>query len=115
VRLQPYRLLLADPKSAEAKRPRKVEICDRQIVETGGIYMFTVKTNQAKRKILLTVGVMTILAFILWPVWPLRLRAVTWYACYAIILSSVSSVHNSLGLFLADEILGMVYLVPHRH
>ena len=59
-------------------------------METGGIYMFTVKTNTMKRVLWLTVGVILGMLVLLWRVWPLWVKIGVWYASYYLAVVLVS-------------------------
>ena len=92
VKLAPHRLQYPDPTASDAKRPKRVEIPPEnlQVMETGGIYMFTVKTNTMKRVLWLTVGVILGMLVLLWRVWPLWVKIGVWYASYYLAVVLVS-------------------------
>ena len=92
VKLYPHRLQYPDPNASDAKRPKRVEIPpeNMQIMETGGIYMFTVKTNTMKRALFLGLGVIVGMLVLLWRVWPMWLKIGVWYASYYLMVILVS-------------------------
>jgi hypothetical protein len=82
-----------DLKAAEAKRPKRVEILpiEKQQIEAGGMYMFTVKTNNMKRAIYLAIAVVLGIGVLMWRVWPIWLRLGVWYVSYYLCIALVSS------------------------
>lgn len=92
VKLAPHHLQYPDPKAADARRPKRVEILpdNQQIIETGGLYMFTVKTNTFKRGLFLGLGIVLGMLVLLWRVWPTWLRIGVWYVSYYLAVTLVS-------------------------
>lgn len=105
VKLAPHHLQYPDPKASDARRPKRVEILpdNQQIIETGGFYMFTVKTNTFKRALLLGLGVVLGMLVLLWRVWPMWLRIGVWYASYYLAVTLVS-LFNELTFLLRSQL-----------
>lgn len=93
VKVAPHHLQYPDPKAADAKRPKRVEIVNegpQSMPEPGGMYMFTVKTNTFKRALFLGIAVVLGFLVLLWRVWPIWLRVGVWYVSYYLALALVS-------------------------
>jgi hypothetical protein len=93
VKIGPSRMQYPDLKAAEAKRPKRVEILpiEKQQIEAGGMYMFTVKTNNMKRAIYLAIAVVLGIGVLMWRVWPIWLRLGVWYVSYYLCIALVSN------------------------
>ena len=92
--LIPQRLMYPDPKAADARRPKKVEMPPKeyQHVQGGGMYMFTVKTKEAQRSMYLGLAVVFLFAILLFRVWPMWLRLGVWYCSYYLCIALVSKI-----------------------
>lgn len=93
VKLAPSSLLYSDPRSSDAKRPKRVEVLPERLqsIEAGGFYMFTVKTNTFKRGLFLFLFCIFAVTFCLWKIWPIWMRIYVWHFVYYLSLSLVSA------------------------
>jgi hypothetical protein len=73
------------------KWPRHLMIARAPIFGPKGFYMFQLPKSHKKLAILLTIGIIVVIAFMLFSIWPLWLKIAIWYVSFYTLVFLVSN------------------------